>query len=321
MGETERKARKIRISNNMLIALAAVLILTLAVAAFIIPRYGKVFAEFREQTKIYSSAHSELTAQQERNAELTKQLEEFRTLSGEIQTSSNEVFALAAQLEKDIQEGKTDKRICYITIDDGPYKRGNEFLKIFNTYDIKATFFLSTANGNKLPDQGDVTAASMYPEYLKYGHTIGNHSYSHDYSNGGIYKSAKAFMKDIEKQQNFTAENTGGYRPKIIRFPGGTATAGSKLEDIQAALREAGYGWINWTVDSGDSFGSDVATEKFVKENVLKAAKEDDQKIMVVLFHEWSKASQAAMPEIIETLESEGYVFLPLFYDSVMVEK
>jgi peptidoglycan/xylan/chitin deacetylase (PgdA/CDA1 family) len=159
----------------------------------------------------------------------------------------------------------------------------------------------------------------MYSEYLKYGHTIGNHTYSHNYSAGGVYSSADSFIKSIRKQDKFTEKATGGYKPVIVRFPGGSGTAGSVLGDIKKELRKEGDGWIDWTVDSSDSWGADNTSPKIIMKQIKKAAK--DQKIMVILFHEWSENSEKAMPQVIEYLEDQGYIFLPLFYDSVMVEK
>ena len=186
-------------------------------------------------------------------------------------------------------------------------------------YDVKATFFLTTANGDRLPDKAELSAASMYPEYLRYGHTIGNHTYSHDYGEGGIYKSANAFMKDMKKQENFTIKATGGYDPKIVRFPGGRATAGKNLEDIEAELRKGGYSWADWTVDSSDSWGKGKTSPDIIMEQVKDAAK--DQDVMVILCHEWSKDTQKALPEMIEYLQGEGYIFLPMFPESSTVLK
>ena len=126
-------------------------------------------------------------------------------------------------------------------------------------------------------------------------------------------------MKSVEKQTAFTEKATGGYRPEIVRFPGGVGMAGSALGDYEEALREAGYCWIDWTVDSSDSWGDGNTSKAKIIKQVKKAAKK--QKIMVILFHEWSANTEKAMPEIIEYLESKGYIFLPLFKDSVMVEK
>jgi peptidoglycan/xylan/chitin deacetylase (PgdA/CDA1 family) len=124
----------------------------------------------------------------------------------------------------------------------------------------------------------------------------------------------------VKKQQKFTEEATdGAYTPKIVRFPGGSGEAGSISEDIKEALRKEGLTWIDWTVDSGDSWGSDDVGPELIKANIREAAK--DQKIMVILCHEWSKDSLDAMPSIIKYLDKKGYIFLPLFPESVMVQK
>ena len=321
MGKTEGEDRTIRISNAVLIALAAVAALIIAAAVFIAPKYGKAFAEYRALRSEYKAASEKLAKTSARHDELTSQLEEFKTLENEIDQLQTDVFKQASKLEKDIMDGKSDRRICYITVDDGPYNRANDYFELFNKYDIKATFFLTTTNGNKLPDQRDIKADTMYSEYLKNGHTIGNHTYSHDYTSGGIYSSTAKFMEAVEKQQNFTSKATNGYRTRIVRFPGGSGMAGDLLPDIEDALRKEGYGWVNWTLDSGDSSGAADLTADKIRDTVLEAADKNDQKIMVVLFHEWSKITVDAMPEIIEGLEQKGYVFLPLFYDSVMVSK
>lgn len=319
MGETEGKAREYRINKYVLIAAAVVIAVMLLALIYIIPRYGTVMAEYRTKKSACNTAEAELRKAEKTNKELTEKVGKLEELQAESDAVRAEVFTMAAKVEQDILDGHTDKKICYITIDDGPYSRGSKYLELFDKYDIKATFFLTTANGNKLPDQGDVTAESVYPEYLKYGHTIGNHTYSHNYNAGGIYSSAKAFMDSVEKQQEFTKNAAGGYTPEIIRFPGGSSTAGSKLESIQSALREKGYGWVDWTIDSGDSSGGKSASVKSIRKTVINASKK--QKIMVILFHEWSQNTLDAMPDIIDKLTEEGFIFLPLFKDSAMVSK
>lgn len=319
MAETKGKTRGIRISDRLLIAMAVLIGITLLAAVFVVPGYGKVFKDFTAAAKEYHAADKELKAANQENTELTSKVKEMREIAKESEDLSAEVFELAAQTEQDILDGKSNKKICYITLDDGPYNRGKKFLEVFAKYDIKATFFLTTANGDKLPDQADLSAKSMYNEYLRYGHTIGNHTYSHNYREGGIYSSTKAFMKSVNDQQTFTKRATGGYTPKIVRFPGGSAMAGSNYDAIAEELRKEGLVWVDWTVDSGDSWGSDKASASLVKKNIRKAA--EDQKIMVILFHEWSQPSLEAMPTIIEYLDKKGYIFLPLFPESSVVEK
>ena len=320
MAEDKRQARGIRISDTMLKAMAVLIVITLIAAVFVVPKYGKVFKAYVAARSEYKAAQAGYEAAEQKNADLSQTLEEMESMKAESDKLSAEVFKLAARTEKEIQEGTSTKKICYITLDDGPYNRGKEFLDLFNKYGVKATFFLTTANGDKLPDQADLSAKSMYPEYIKFGHTIGNHTYSHDYGQGGIYSSAEAFMNSVNNQQKFTEEATGGaYTPKIVRFPGGSGEAGETADDIKDALRKAGLGWVDWTVDSGDSWGSDRASAELIKSNIREAAK--DQKIMVILCHEWSKDSLEAMPSIIRYLDKKGYIFLPLFPESVMVQK
>lgn len=319
MAEDKGSARGIRISESAILVMAALIVAVLVAAVFIVPRYGKVFSAYREASSEYKQAEAGLEAAQQKNEELAARLEEMKAMTEETESLTAEVFSLAAQTEQAINEGKSNKRICYITVDDGPYNRGKKYLEVFDKYGVKATFFLTTANGNKLPDQADITASSMYPEYLRHGHTIGNHTYSHNYTDGGIYASAKTFMKAVDKQQEFTKEATGGYTPGIIRFPGGSSMAGDKLGAIRKSLREEGLGWVDWTVDSGDSWGKDRATAELIRDNVIKAT--EKQKIMVVLFHEWSQTTLDALPEIIEDLQDKGYIFLPLFPESSMVQK
>lgn len=319
MAEDKRQTRGVRISDKLLIVLAVLIGLTLLAAVYVVPKYGKAFSSYREARSEYKSAEAELKEAQQENTELSTQLEEMNSMNEESEALMKEVFTLAAQTEKAITDGTSTKKICYITLDDGPYKKGEQFLEVFRKYGVKATFFLTTANGDKLPDQADLSAQSMYPQYLMDGHTIGNHTYSHDYGAGGIYSDADSFMKSVNKQQKFTKKATGGYTPQIVRFPGGSSMAGDSYESIVKALRKKGLTWVDWTVDSGDSWGKEKATTSLIKSNVMTAAKK--QKIMVILFHEWSKPSLEAMPEIIEYLDSKGYIFLPLFPESMMVEK
>ena len=319
MAETERSTGRIKVSGKVLAAAALIACAIIAATVFVVPKFAGTFKEYRALRADLKKAQSEQTAAEKSNAALAQSVKEMTRMKTDCEKLSSQVFELAAKTEKEITEGKSKKKICYITLDDGPYRRGQDFLELFSKYDVKATFFMTTANGNVLPDQADISASSVYPDYLRYGHTIGNHTYSHAYGPGGLYSDTGAFMQAVEEQQNFTEEATGGYKTQIVRFPGGTGMAGSRLGAIEDALREEGYTWIDWTVDSGDSWGSDTANASLIKSNVISASKEQD--IMVVLFHEWSEPTLEAMPDIIDTLRGSGYIFLPLFPGSMMVSK
>lgn len=318
MGETERRSRRRKVKEILKIAATAIIAWTLMGAVLIIPMLKKTFNEYGKYRAQLEQTKTEYKKIEEETNKNRSKLKKIEDLDDEISELKKEVFKSAVSLEKDINDGKSKKRICYITIDDGPYYRGNKLLELFKKYDVKATFFLCTANGNHLPDYGQISASSMYPKYLQYGHTIGNHTYSHDYGSGGIYESTKAFMEQVKKQDAFIKKATNGYESRIVRFPGGSSTAGSNYKSIAKALHEEGYGWADWTVDTGDS-GSNQNNSSEILKTIKKASKK--QKIMVFLCHEWSKSTEEAMPQIIKYLKSKNYIFLPMFYDSSVVNK
>ena len=193
MAETDRENRRIKVNGFVLAVPVIIAVLIVAAAVYCVPKFGKVFADYRSARSEYKAAEAELDKVQKVNDDLSYTVGETEKLLTETDQLMQKTFKLAAKLEKDITDGKSNKKICYITIDDGPYKRGQKYLDLFRKYDVKATFFLTTANGDKLPDQADVKASSVYNEYLKNGHTIGNHTYTHNYSDGGIYSDTGSF--------------------------------------------------------------------------------------------------------------------------------
>src|SRR3712207_8620388 len=58
---------------------------------------------------------------------------------------------------------------------------------------------------------------SMYKRIVNEGHSIGNHTYSHEYSY--IYSSKENFIKDFNKLEKLIKDVTG-VEPNILRFPG-----------------------------------------------------------------------------------------------------
>lgn len=79
----------------------------------------------------------------------------------------------------------------------------------------------------------------MYQEYLKRGHTIANHTYSHGIKRG-LYNSEKTFIDSVKKQEDLINSQTG-YITNIVRFPGGSATAGKLKNSIIEELRKNNY--------------------------------------------------------------------------------
>ncbi len=72
-----------------------------------------------------------------------------------------------------ISRGRTGKNVVALTFDDGPFEASTEkILALLDRHDAKATFFVSGVNAARRPN--------LIREVIRRGHTIGNHSMSHD---------------------------------------------------------------------------------------------------------------------------------------------
>jgi len=139
-----------------------------------------------------------------------------------------------------------NKKIAYLTFDDGPSKNTDKILEILDKYNIKATFFVVGPS------------YSLKNEYLKKivkaGHEIAIHSYKHNYDY--IYSSKENYIKDFEKCVDWIKKITGK-TPTLYRFPGGssnTIASKSLIKSIIKELEEKGYTHADWNVDTLDSY-------------------------------------------------------------------
>ena len=155
---------------------------------------------------------------------------------------------------KDLEKKYKDKqplekhKTVYFTFDDGPSSRTEEILDILDKYHVKATFFVTNQN-----DQYNYLIKRMYDE----GHTIGLHTYSHNYKE--IYASEDAYFNDLKAIQD-KVYNITGMRPVIIRFPGGSSNTVSRfnpgiMTKLIKLVQDRGFYYQDWNVDSGDAAG------------------------------------------------------------------
>lgn len=200
---------------------------------------------------------------------------------------------VAKRFKKQYPASKT----IYLTFDDGPGEYTGLLLDILKKYDVKATFFV-TGNLRK------------YPEFVKRafdeGHSIGLHTWSHDYS---IYKKQRTYFYDLYKIEK-EVEKLIGEKPTIIRFPGGSSNTVSMsynlgiMSKLVKEIRSRGYSYYDWNVSSGDA-GETTNTKKIIK-NVTRNL---DFRMNMVLQHDIYKYSVDAVPAIIEYGKKHGYEF------------
>ena len=262
------------------------------------------------------TALNETIAEQERTIEtLEEELAEIRSISDAIRNTKETYFSLLSDLEESVISGETDVKIAYLTFDDGPYLLSESFLDVLDDYDVPATFFYLMKSSETGYSDTDAVYDATYRRILSSGHTLGNHTASHKLGSEGIYRSCEAFMNDILRNRDFIYERYG-YLTDVMRFPGGSYTS-SLTDQLIGLLREEGYGYVDWDVSCGDG-GAVLPPDQF-RDNILYST--HDRKIIVVLMHDYSRNTLAALPEIIEGLSAQGYSFFPLFNGSVKCRK
>lgn len=213
------------------------------------------------------------------------------------------------------QESTSDEedvpvRKVYLTFDDGPSSNTDNILDILDTYGVKATFFVTGKEGAK--------AEASYRRIVEEGHTLGMHSYTHDYS--VIYASEEAFMEDMKKLQHYLYDVTG-VQSTYIRFPGGSS---NKVSDVDMRLlitdvHEAGMEYFDWNVSSQDA-SSKPLTKEEILDNCLNSI-ERFQNCIILMHDAGSKDSTVeALPELIEHIQAmEHTELLPITEDTVPV--
>lgn len=195
--------------------------------------------------------------------------------------------------------------VIYLTFDDGPSYLTKEILDILDETNVKATFFVTSAN-----------------EYTKRaynnGHTIGLHTYTHNYSY--VYANSENYFSDLNNISN-NVYDVIGVRPKIIRFPGGSSNTVSRnynsgiMSYLTKEVINRGYVYFDWNVDSNDA-GSDIHNSNQIYYNVINNL--SYSKANVVLMHDSSghTATAIALRDIIKYGKTNGYTFKAINYDT-----
>ncbi len=193
----------------------------------------------------------------------------------------------------------------YLTFDDGPGKDTARLLDILKKYNVKATFFVTNQGLTKGYDNVILRA-------FQEGHTIGLHSYTHDY---GIYSSVQSYFDDLNAIQDKVKRITG-YTSWIIRFPGGSSNTVSKSYDggtkimsqLTKAVEAKGFHYFDWNIESKDAGGT--TSSSGVSSNIIKSL--GSNSTYIVLQHDIKSYSVDAVETVIQYGLSHGYTFRPI---------
>ncbi len=192
---------------------------------------------------------------------------------------------------------KNGVKIAYLTFDDGPSTSVTpEILRVLKSERVCATFFVMGCLAEKHPE----TIKEMFDS----GHSIGNHTYSHDYKE--VYDPDN-FAWEIEHTNKILSDILGeDYHCKLFRFPGGSFERYKNT--FKEYLKEKDMSYIDWNIDSEDSKGQNIPPEKIL-ENIINQI--EDKEHLVILMHDAGakRTTAEGLPAIIEELRNRGYEF------------
>ena len=240
------------------------------------------------------------TKRVEKSKEFAKQIIEYNQQQQE--EAKQKEIEKQAKIPKLTEQGKenikniyhTDKKVAYLTFDDGPSNNTHQILDILKQNNIKATFFVLGSQVEIFPE----TTNRIYNE----GHYIANHGYSHKYSE--IYQSPEQVLNEFNQCNQIVAKtiNVPEYNSHLFRFPGGSVGGKYILH-------------IDWNSLTGDSEKVNP-TEEYLMDNLQKTT--EGKNSLVILMHDAQakKITAETLPKVIEYLQQQGYSF-ESFYDII----
>jgi peptidoglycan-N-acetylglucosamine deacetylase len=191
-----------------------------------------------------------------------------------------------------ISSVETKEKVVALTFDDGPTVNGTDkILEKLRNLDVRATFFLTGAELERYPAEGQKIAAA--------GHEIGNHSFSHERM---VFVSPSYVKNEIETTDKLIRET--GYQGEIHFRP----PYGKKLFVLPYYLSKTNRKTIFWDIEP-DSFPK-VAESA---DNIARHVSENVKLGSIILLHvmyENRKTSFEAVEKIVNELRSQEYRFI-----------
>lgn len=266
--------------------------------------------EQENKQQVQQETKQDETAKKEDSAEISHK-EEYMELYPDMYVKRNAKIPLAA-IDSNVLDYRkyifkypmndsvqSDKKIAYLTFDDGPSDNTREVLEILGKYDIKATFFMIA--GSVTPDRYD-----LIKEMIDQGHVVGIHTYSHNYKK--IYASVKDYLDDFYLAYTRMYEVTGA-QPVVFRFPGGSYNKYMKgiRKQVMAEMERRGFLYYDWQVSAEDSIGK--PTRASITRNVLKDFKRYNKPIILMHDSSVNDVTVLSLESIIKTIKEAGYTF------------
>ena len=206
----------------------------------------------------------------------------------------------APVMSADAGNASGEEKIVYLTFDDGPSAVTEDILDYLQRENIPATFFVIGMETER--------AETLLKRMQAEGHSIGLHSYTHNYCS--IYESPEAFFADQQRLIDYL-EPILGETPDFFRFPGGSCNATAEagvLDGIRAEAEERDLRWFDWNSVAEDS-GSSAAPADQMAENIISTG--GDRNRIMGLMHDNSIRTTAVdcLRIIVPYYRERGYTF------------
>jgi len=194
-----------------------------------------------------------------------------------------------------------NKKIAYLTFDDGPSIYTEKLLDVLNQHDVSGIFFVLGYQFDYMPDVDE-----LLNRMIDEGHFLALHTMTHD--KNSLYKLEKSSQQFTDEMLELRAElkTRLGWETNLCRAPYGKANHFRAVH--HKAVAEAGLYCVDWHIDSQDWAKQNADQIYQQVANQLKDHQESNE--IVLLFHEYQRTIDA-LPQIIELLRSEGFTFQP----------
>lgn len=193
--------------------------------------------------------------------------------------------------EATLDDQQQSTKVAYVTFDDGPSYTSERLLDILDDYHAKATFFMLEPRMKAFPNS--VT------RIVEGGHAAALHGVSHRWQE--FYQSTETVLNEANTAQATLLAITG-YKSTLIRTPYGSSP--HLKPEHKEVLKQAGYQYWDWNVDSRDWYFRDQRMVTNTIEQINKLA--EHNVAPVILLHDRAETVEF-LPQILDYLVNNDY--------------
>ncbi len=180
---------------------------------------------------------------------------------------------------------RTQKKVLYLTFDDGPSRHTSDLLKALRRHKAEATFFVAGGPAD--------THRSLIRRMHRDGHAIGNHTWSHP-------RLTQVSTKRVRKELRTTKAAVGPVMADCMRPPYGLID-----QRVARASIAEGFQPVLWTAHIDDWVAHSFAW-------TVHRLQKDTRPGAVILMHDTHSQTVAAVKAMLSRWDKQGYRLVPV---------